>query len=481
MTPTRDIFDFPTEAYEVLRALEDAGHEAYFVGGCVRDSIMGRPVSDIDIATSARWEETAAICQAQGMRAHETGTRHGTVTIVVGDSASSASNAPTHSTPAAHDSAQGSGRTSGQPHAFEVTTYRIDSATSSDARHPDSVTFVTSIEEDLARRDLTINAMAWHPERGLVDPHGGLRDIEAGVIRMVGDPATRFREDALRILRACRFASQLGFRIDDATYDAMLSQKCLLENVSTERITHELDLMLLGGHVHDALMRTVDVVSFVLPELVAMKDCAQPTKYHCFDVLEHTAWAVQSARPERLVRWAALCHDMGKPACRFMDGDVVHFYGHAAVSARIARGLMNRLLMSNAFKDRLCAMVENHSDTVAPTLRSVKRALAKLGGDVELLRNLLALKRADILAHAPAYRDAASIDDIERTLNAVVADGEAFSVAQLAIDGKDVIASGITEGPAIGATLQTALDAVIDGDIKNEREALLAFVGQMER
>lgn len=450
VTPDRDIFRFPVEAYEVLRTLEAAGHEAYFVGGCVRDSVMGRLINDIDIATSARWEETASDCQAAGMRAHETGVKHGTVTIVAGQ------------------------------HGFEVTTYRVDSATSADARHPDSVVFVSSIEEDLARRDFAMNAMAWHPERGLVDPHRGMDDIRAGVIRVVGEPVQRFREDALRILRACRFASQLGFRIDDATYEAMLSQKHLLENVSTERVTHELDLMLLGAHVHDALMRTVDVVSFVLPELVAMKGCTQPTKYHCFDVLEHTAWAVQEARPTRLVRWAALCHDMGKPACRFLDADgVVHFYGHAAVGAGIARGMTNRLLMSNAFKDGLCALVENHSDTVAATPRSVKRALAKLGGDVERLRSLLALKRADIRAHAPAYRSqTASIDDIERTLDAIVAEGEAFSVAQLAIGGRDVIATGVAEGPAVGAALQAALDAVIEGSVENERAQLLAFLRQ---
>lgn len=487
MNPPSDIFRFPEEAFDVLHALEEAGYEAYFVGGCVRDSIMGRPMSDVDIATSARWQDTAAACEACGMRAHETGTKHGTVTIVAGGAEGAKDGKPTNAnsaeclegTEGADDGDCASIASSQKPpQAFEVTTYRVDSATSADSRHPDSVEFVSSIEEDLSRRDFTMNAMAWHPERGLVDPYGGRQDIAEGVIRVVGDPSRRFREDALRILRACRFASQLGFRIDGETYEAMLSHKSLLENVSTERVTHELDLLLLGGHVHDALMRTVDVLSFVVPELVAMKDCAQPTKYHCFDVLEHTAWAVQLAEPTRLVRWAALCHDMGKPACMFFgDGGVVHFYGHAAVSAKLARGMMDRLLMGPAFKDSLCAMVSNHSDKVAPTPKSVKRALAKVGGNPVLFRSLLALKRADILAHAPEYRgQAASMDDIEAVLDDMLAKGDAFAIRHLAIDGNDVMALGLAEGPEVGRVLQAVLDAVVDEAVENERDALIDYI-----
>ncbi len=483
MNPPCDIFRFPEEAFDVLHALEEAGFEAYFVGGCVRDSIMGRPISDVDIATSARWQETAAACEAHGMRAHETGTKHGTITIIAGGAKDGERGNAEGPENVADEGAAGEGCGSGAkgdqaPQAFEVTTYRVDSATSADSRHPDSVEFVSSIEEDLSRRDFTMNAMAWHPERGLVDPYGGRQDMAEGVIRVVGDPNQRFREDALRILRACRFASQLGFRIDGETYDSMLSHKSLLENVSTERITHELDLLLLGSHVHDALMGTVDVLSFVIPELVAMKDCAQPTKYHCFDVLEHTAWAVQNAEPTRLVRWAALCHDMGKPACMFFgEGGVVHFYGHATVSAKLARGMMDRLLMGPAFKDSLCAMVSNHSDKVAPTPKSVKRALAKVGGDPVLFRSLLALKRADILAHAPEYRgQAASMDEIEAALDDMIAKGDAFAIRHLAIDGNDVMSLGLAEGPEVGRVLQAALDAVVDEAVENERGALIDYI-----
>ena len=209
-----------------------------------------------------------------------------------------------------------------------------------------------------------------------------------------------------------------------------------------------------------------------------MKGCEQRTKYHCYDVLEHTAWAVQAAAPTRLVRWAALCHDMGKPASEFYGEDgVVHFYGHAHVSAQLAHGLLSRLLMSGAFVNSVCTLILNHSEKTTSSPRSVKRALARIGGDVELFRGLLALKRADILAHAPEYRDqAAVIDEVERMLDDILAQEQAFSVKHLAIDGKDIIALGVPQGPAVGDMLQQALDAVIDGRVENERDALLAFV-----
>lgn len=446
-------FAFPEASHAVMQALEVAGHEAWFVGGCVRDSLMGRIINDIDIATSAPWEETAHACQQAGMSVHETGTRHGTVTVVYRDAATDAVT------------------------SFEVTTYRADSPTSKDARHPDSVTFVSSIEEDLQRRDFTINAIAWHPTRGLLDPFGGRTDIEGRIIRALGRPEQRFREDALRILRACRFASQLGFAIDERTYDAMLASKHLLPSISTERITYELDRLLLGEHVHDALMGTVDVLAVVLPELVSMKGFEQVTKYHVYDVLEHTAWAVQYAAQDRLVRWAALCHDMGKPAAAFFDQDgVEHFYGHAQISAAIARGIMSRLLMSRPFKDAVAHLVAEHSNECTPSARAVKRRLARLNGDVDLFRAQLALKRADVLAHAPEYRSQTNgIDRLEAILEEVVAADDALTVRHLAIDGNDVISLGVDAGPCVGDILQAALDAVIDERIPNEREQLLAF------
>lgn len=459
MSARKDAFAFSEAAHRVLRSIESSGREAWFVGGCVRDSIMGREVNDIDITTSAPWEEVAHLCADKGMAIHETGVRHGTVTVVC-------------ESPSTH-----------RLEGFEVTTYRTDSSTSKDARHPDSVTFVSSIEEDLKRRDFTMNAIAWHPERGLIDPFEGQRDIALGIIRTLGDPHQRFREDALRILRACRFASQLGFAIDGRTYDAMLASKHLLTSVSTERTTHELDLMLMGPHVHDAIMDTVDVLAMVLPELVSMKGCAQATKYHVYDVLEHTAWAVQLSAQERLIRWAALCHDMGKPAAAFFDENgVEHFYGHAKISARLARGIADRLLMSNTLKSDLVHLVATHDNPLEQSPRAVRRALARCGGDVKLFRAQLALKRADALAHAPEYRhQAEAIDVLEAILDETIAAKDAFTTRQLAIDGNDILSLGVEAGPAIGNILQAALEEVIDERIPNERNALLEFARSQAR
>ncbi|MEF2593420.1 MAG: HD domain-containing protein [Eggerthellaceae bacterium] len=443
----------PPQARRVIEVLEAAGFEAWCVGGFVRDSLLGRPVSDIDIACSALWPQTEEACLAAGMRVHRTGEKHGTVTVVCDDA------------------------------AFEVTTFRVDGAYS-DARHPDEVRFVRSLEEDLARRDFTINAMAYHPLRGLADPFGGLEDARRGIIRTVGDPAQRFGEDALRILRACRFSSQLGFSLDGATYQAMLEGKRGLLRVSSERITAELQKLLLGDNVCDALLRTVDVLSAVLPELVAMKGFDQCTPYHCHDVLEHTARAVAGTPPYPLVRWAALFHDMGKPAAFFKEpGGRGHFYGHAKISVPLARGIMDRLTFSTAFRDRVLLLVERHDDVFDATPRAVKRALARMGGDVELFRALCDLKRGDASAQAPAYAEERMrrADDLLRVLDGILAEGEAFTLKHLAVNGRDAMDAGIAQGPSVGAALAAALDAVIDEQIPNDRETLLAFLDEWRR
>lgn len=282
----------------------------------------------------------------------------------------------------------------GEP--LEITTYRTD-GTYSDGRHPDSVAPASSIEEDLQRRDFTINALAYHPARGIIDPFGGLKDMERGVLRSVGDPATRFSEDALRILRACRFASQLGVAIDPATFEAMIACKNLLRQVSGERVYRELERFVCGDYVHDALVACVDVLAFVLPELVAMKGCAQVTKYHIYDVLEHTAWVVQRTPPEPLQRWSALFHDMGKPAAAFFEetdeGPVEHFYGHAAVSVSLACGIMHRLPFPAWLRRDVPPLVRAHDDVVPPNARAVRRMLGRLGGRTDLFAALCDIKR----------------------------------------------------------------------------------------
>lgn len=437
----------PATALAAVAVLEDGGFEAWCVGGFVRDALLGRPIHDVDVATNARWQEAQRLFAEAGCATHETGVAHGTLTVMVG----------------------------GEP--IEVTTYRVDGAYR-DGRHPDAVSFAGSIEEDLARRDFTVNAMAFHPSRGLLDPFGGQADLAAGILRTVGDPRERFAEDALRILRGCRFASQLGFALEEAAWAAAVSQKSLLARVSAERIFHELDGLLRGEHVHDALLGTADALSFVLPELVAMQGFPQATPYHIYDVLEHTAWAVQHVPPEPLLRWAALCHDMGKPAAAFTGPDGVgHFYGHAAVSVELARGLLGRLKAPTALREGVLTLVRRHDDVVEPTPRSVKRMLRRLGGDPALFRALCALKRADALAQAPRCAPRARLaDELAELLDAVLAADEAFSLAQLAVDGRDVLALGVSPGPQVGAALQAALDAVIDEQVPNDPAALQAFL-----
>lgn len=438
--------ELPAYALEAIAALEGAGFEAWCVGGCVRDALLNRPVNDYDIATSAPWAETERVMVQTGFSVHRTGVKHGTVTASLNG------------------------------HALEITTFRTDGAYS-DGRHPDTVEFVSSIEEDLARRDFTINAMAYHPDRGLLDCWGGMRDLEEGIIRTVGDGNRRFAEDALRILRGCRFASQLGFLIEPETKQAMWSHKMRMLNVSSERITHELTELLLGEHVRDALMDGIDIIGAILPELVAMKGFEQHTPYHIYDVWEHTAWVVQRSPKTPLARWAALFHDCGKPGAFFMDGDRGHFYGHPRLSEALARGALARLTLAPRFVNDVLTLVRLHDRTIPATSSAVRRALAQLNGDTDLFRALIDIKRSDALAQSALGEPRVQLaDDLERVLNEVLAADEAFSLKQLAINGDDVMALGVPAGPPVGEALNAALDAVIDGQSPNEREALTRFV-----
>ena len=319
--------------------------------------------------------------------------------------------------------------------------------------------------------------MAYHPQRGLRDPFGGRSDIGRRIIRCVGEPDTRFKEDALRILRGCRFASQLGFSLDADTLQAMKSFKMALHRIAAERITHELEEMLCGEHIHDALLETFDVLGAVLPELCAMKGFEQHTPYHIYDVLEHTAYVLQYTPAYPLVRWAALLHDSGKPGAFFMDGDRGHFYGHAKLSVMLARSVMSRMCYSQAFAADVVQLVRIHDDLIQPSARTVKRALGRMDGRVELFRTLCELKRADAMAQAPRCAPRIELaDDLLATLEEILATQAAFSVKDLAVRGDDVIALGVEPGPEIGALLHRALDAVIDEEVPNEHDALMELL-----
>ncbi|MBQ3106517.1 MAG: HD domain-containing protein, partial [Eggerthellaceae bacterium] len=323
-------------------------------------------------------------------------------------------------------------------------------------------------------------ALAYHPSKGLLDAFGGLDDLRLGTIRTVGNPSKRFEEDSLRILRACRFSSQLGFSIERETMQAALEHKHLLSLLPAERVRHELEELLKGNWVHDALMDTVDILTMVLPELTAMKGFAQRTPYHIYDVLEHTAWAVQHSPATPLARWAALFHDMGKPASFFLSEDSVgHFYGHARISVMLAKGIMGRLRFSSARQNDILSLVKHHDDVIEPSSKAVKRALSRLGGNPELFEALCDLKRADALSQAPhcAPRADAAIE-LKNILAKILEADDAFSLKNLAIDGRDVLGLGVKPGPLVGHLLNEALEAVIDERVSNAREDLLDFVSK---
>ena len=451
--------EVPAYAMRVIDALEAAGFEAWVVGGWVRDALLGRVGHDVDVTTSAPWQQTAAVLRAAGIEVHETGTAHGTVTAVV----------------------------DGRP--VETTTYRVEGSYS-DRRHPDEVRFVTDVREDLARRDLTVNAMAYHPSRGLLDPFGGREDLAAGVIRAVGDPRRRFEEDALRVLRAVRFACRLGFTIEPATQEALVTCAPLLADIASERVGAEMDGILSSGRVAWALRHEADVMMAALPEMAPMRGFEQLSRYHAYDVLEHTACVcagveeVTGGVPGAALRWAALLHDVAKPACFSLDeAGHGHFFGHPDDGARIASALMGRLAIPREVVRQTCLLIRLHDWDVSWRQRSVRRLLRRMeegceGRGVPMAYALLDLKRADALGKAPARIGyAAELDRVTAAVRAEVAAGAVLSVRDLAINGGDVIRErAIEPGPGIGMVLQETLEAVSDGSLPNEREALLAWL-----
>ena len=444
--------ELPRHARAAIDALERSGFEAWCVGGFVRDALMGRNGGDIDIATSAPWQEAKLAFEAAGFRVHETGTKHGTMTAIIGE----------------------------EP--IEATTYRVDGPYT-DGRHPDSVTFVQSIAADLDRRDFTMNAIAYHPVRGLLDPHDGRADIDAGIIRAVGNPERRFSEDALRIMRACRFASQLGFAIEGDTMRGMEYCTPLLASVAKERITKELQGFVCGSAIHDALMACNRILAFFMTEITAMQGFDQKTPYHQYDVLEHTAYVMQNTPPYPLVRWAALFHDMGKPQAFFTDDEGVgHFYGHAKLSIELAKPVLKELAFPPSFSSDVLLLVRYHDDVIEPTPKAVKRMLRRLDGRIDLFRAMCDLKRGDSLAQAPKCRKRVAVaDELDRILDQIIEAQEAFSLRDLAIGGTDLIELGVAQGPEIGQLLDRALEAVIDERVENDRDHLLAFVRKQWR
>jgi len=433
-------FTLAAEAEYCLNKLHEAGHKAYIVGGPVRSLLLNTEPQDWDITTDARPEEVQAVFSCDHVI--ETGLKHGTVTVLVKN----------------------------QP--IEITTFRTE-GTYSDHRRPDSVNFTNDLTQDLARRDFTINAMAYNHQEGLIDPYEGISDLEAGIIRAVGVPAERFREDALRILRALRFASVLGFEIESATADAIFEQANDLQHIAAERIKVEFEKLLCGKNAVEILRQYHPVIGVFLPELLPLVGFEQHNVYHSYDVFEHTLHALAATPPIPVLRWTVLMHDFGKPRTFTMgQNGVGHFYGHPGIGVDIAAEIMNRLKFSKAEQQQILPLVRYHDIRIQPTLLDVKRWMKRLGA--ELFKLWLSVKRADISGQNPdKLHRLKDVDKMEELYEGVLASGDCFRMADLKISGVDIINLGVAPGPQVGAILELLLEKVIADELPNDNEELL--------
>lgn len=436
--------DIPVSARHIVRILEYDGYYTYIVGGCVRDSLLNKAPHDWDICTSAKPSMILAIMAANGIKTIETGLKHGTVTAVMDGG------------------------------NYEITTFRVDGAYS-DNRRPDSVRFVSNINDDLARRDFTINAMAYNEWDGLVDPWGGYGDLDNKLIRCVGNPDDRFGEDALRILRALRFASTYGFKIEEKTAAAIHRRKDLLKNVSAERIRDELCKMLCGEGILDILLEYSDVMAVIIPELEPCIGFEQNNPYHKYDVYAHIAHAVAFYKGTDVhVNMALLLHDIGKPQCYTEDERGGHFHGHSLPGRDIAETVMTRLRFDNKTKDDVVKLVLYHDSVIEPTVKCVRRWLNKIGYD--LLIDLTFLRIADIMAHSDINRDERLIKifNVRKITKQIVDEQQCFKIKDLAVNGNDIMRfCGVESGPIVGKVLKHLLDKVIDGEIENNTNDLI--------
>ena len=424
-----------------IEILENNGYEAYFVGGCVRDMLMGIAPHDFDITTSALPEETVAAFD--GFRVILTGLKHGTVTVLI-------ENEP-----------------------IEITTFRSDGEYS-DHRRPESVSFSRKLEDDLSRRDFTVNAMAYSKRTGLIDLYGGKEDINKRLIRAVGEPEKRFTEDALRILRALRFASEKEFLIEPETAKAIRKCLPLIEFVSAERIFSELKRLIMGKGAERVMMDYPEVICRVVPALADCVGFDQHNPHHIYDVYGHTVRALGACPFDIDVRLAALLHDVGKPSTFTLSDGVGHFYGHTDASLSLAKETLDLLKCDNRTADTVLTLIKYHDPVIEPTEKAVKRLMNKIGS--ENLDKLLSLKAADNLAQSPdCAARLVTYDEIRRIMSEIESKKECFSLKSLEVNGDDLIAIGVPKGKEIGALLERLLGAVIDGEAPNDRQHLIAL------
>ena len=440
--------NFKSASKLAIEKLKSNGFEAYLIGGSVRDFIMEMPIGDIDITTNATPQQVGEVFK--DFRVIETGLKHGTVTVLI----------------------------EGEP--LEITTYRCE-GTYSDNRHPDSVTFSKSLADDVVRRDFTMNGIAYDFENGFCDLVGGIEDIKNRTIRCIGDAETRFREDALRILRALRFSAVLGFEIEENTKKALHKCSALLKNISAERIREEAVKLVCGKNAYSVLTEFADIICEFIPELKACVGFEQKNRHHIYDVYTHILKALEESKPIPAIRLALLFHDIGKPKVAHFDEDgEQHFYSHPKVSAEITEEILTRLRFDNDTKNRVVTLVKFHdspimfNDCDKPDRKRLKRIMSQIGQ--ELIFDLIEIKRCDNSAQNPIYyRGDDFYTETLVIINDIINEKECFSVKDLKINGNDLINLGY-RGKEIGEKLTVCLDAVIDGKVENTKENLIRLI-----
>ncbi len=431
----------PENILYCLNTLERSGCEAWVVGGCVRDALLGRTPKDYDVCTRALPEQTRAVFA--GHQLILAGEKHGTVGVVV------------------------------EGQTVEITTYRTE-GTYADSRHPDWVSFVGAIDQDLARRDFTVNAMAWSPNRGLRDPFGGRADLETKTLRAVGEPEQRFREDALRILRGIRFCAAYGLEPEEKTLGAMFSQRSLMDRLARERVYDELCGFLPCAGLED-LQRFAPILAQAIPELAPMIGFDQHSPHHAYDLYTHVAHVTAGVSRDLTVRWAALLHDIGKiPTFTRDETGRGHFYGHAPTGAKMAREVLLRLKAPGAMVQTVPTLIANHMLRLDPDRKQLRRQIRRLGFDA--MEKLLDLQEADMTSKGTGEEEGRNFfPQIRALLMQIRAEEDVLAVKDLAVNGNDLLALGL-RGKQIGQALDIVLGAVIDERLENEKEAELAWL-----
>lgn len=430
----------PEKVKFILDNLSAHGYEAYAVGGCIRDSLMGRQPEDWDITTSAKPLQVKELFA----RTVDTGLQHGTVTVLLGKE------------------------------GFEITTYRIDGEYT-DHRHPKEVIFTPDVLEDLKRRDFTINAMAYNETEGLIDAFGGIEDLHKGLIRCVGNPFSRFQEDALRMLRAVRFAAQLDFTVAPQTKAAIRELVENLDKISAERIRTELVKLLVSPHPERMRdVYTLGITKVVFPEFDQMMQTAQNHMHHCYSVGEHAIHSMEYVPPDKVLRLTMLLHDIAKPSCKTTDSDGIdHFYGHPKKGEELARQIMQRLKLDGNTIRRVCALVRWHDENPPLEEVRVRKTVQKIG--LEQYPAIFAVKRADIMAQSDFKREEklAYVDAYEIMYEKIIAQGHCLQLKQLAVTGRDILKLGAKQGKQVGDILHMLFAEVLEEPAKNERVYLL--------